>query len=381
MAVQLVSAKDGTTLWSDKFDTDFTALFALEDTISEAVVGQLSPQLSEQDRRAIGRKYTSSAAAHEQFLKGRYFWSQDTEAALRKSLVHFERAVELDPKYSLARVAAAESYVELVIQAYVSSEEALPKAQRTATIAEESDPALAEPHAVLGFVAWAHDWNWKAADGEFRKAQALNPDSATVASYYAFELASAGRFEQALMQVRHAVELDPTSLGLTSQMAYLELLYRHPREAETWSRQALELNPGPLFARVMLIAALSMQDKHAEAMEEYAKIPAGALTSSEQLAAAYAAFACGRAGRLREAGKLLNDVLRDQRQRYVDPYLLAAIAGSAGDHDAEWRWLKEAFDQRSMSMVLLGADPFFESLRGGEPMRTMAKKVGLPFSR
>jgi tetratricopeptide (TPR) repeat protein len=230
-------------------------------------------------------------------------------------------------------------------------------------------------------VSWGYDWDGQASETEFRLAGRLNPGSATVASYHAFELATAGRFEDAIGEVRRAVELDPTSLSLAQQMAYFQVLKRNSKQAEVWARRALELNPEPLFARAMLITALSLQGSHVEATTEYAKIPAGSLTAQEQLAGAYVAFACVRAGRTGEANKILGNIQREIGRRYVDPYLLASIAGNLGDRESMLRWLNQAREERSMSMTLLGVEPLFDSVRAQKAVRAIAEQVGLPFQR
>jgi DNA-binding winged helix-turn-helix (wHTH) protein/TolB-like protein len=377
----LVNAKDDSTAWEGHYEASHAAVFQLEDRISSEVAQQILSRLSGADRQTIRKSYTSSPAANEEYLKGRYYWSQDTEVALRKGLACFEHAVELDAHYSLARAAVAQSYSELVIQGYESPVPALAKARQAAILARENDPSLSDSYAVVGFVDWASDWKWDAAETEFRKAVALNPKSTLSASYYAFELASAGRFEEAVSQLRQVIELDPTSVALISQMAYIELVYQHPAEAESWARQAVDLDTRPLFGKAMLIASLSLEDKHQEAMAEFRKLPGGALNSGEQLAAAYVALACARAGHIQDARGILKLVLLNQNKRYLDPYLLAAMAESGGDLTGELRWLNKALETRSMSMVLLGVEPFFGALRGKEPLTRIESQMGLPFTR
>jgi TolB-like protein/Tfp pilus assembly protein PilF len=381
VTVKLVSAKDGVALWASKFDAEFVNVFALEDQISEQVAEQLLRKLTAADRRKLSRTYTPSAEGHELYLRGRYFWSQDTEESLGKSLEYFTKAVAQDPNYSLAHAAIAEAYVEMAIQGYLSGTEALPNAKQAALRAQELDSGLAEAHSVLGVVAWAYDWDWRSAESESRRAVELNPNSATVAAYRAFELATAGRFDEAISEGRRAVDLDPTSLSITQEMAYLQLLARRLDDSVIWSRRALELDSRALFARVMLVTALSLSDKHSEAMTEYRGIASGSLTGREQLAGAYAAFACVRAGEPREARKIRDNIQREEGHRYVDPYLLAAIASSLGEHDAELRWLNQAYQQRSMSMVFLGVEPLFDAARGQPRVRSIVDRVGLPFVR
>ena len=200
-----------------------------------------------------------------------------------------------------------------MLQAYDSSEKALPKAKQAASIAQERDPALAEPYAVLGFVGWKRDdWDWKAADAEFRKAQALDPDSATVASYYAFELASAGNFEEALMQVRHAVELDPISLGLTSQMAYLELLYRQsvreagdPSAAGFGTESRTTVRKGDAHRGAIPSRQAGMRRRWQSTTKSRREPCIFERAACDSLCGVVPRMR-GRAGRSREAGKLLN---------------------------------------------------------------------------
>jgi tetratricopeptide (TPR) repeat protein len=98
---------------------------------------------------------------------------------------------------------------------YLASHEAFPKARAVAARALELDPELAQAHATLGWAGWAYDWDWVAAERRLLDAEALSPNDAMARYCHALMLAALGRFEDAHLNQRLA--LDPLSLLITER--------------------------------------------------------------------------------------------------------------------------------------------------------------------
>jgi serine/threonine protein kinase/tetratricopeptide (TPR) repeat protein len=220
ITVQLINATDGFHLWSEKFDRDAEDIFAIQDEISLAVVDRLEVQLYGGERTRLMKRYTENPKAHTLYLRGRFFWNQRTAEGLRKSLEHFQAAIQEDPDYALAYSGLADAYSMLFHYGSVSYDEAFANASRAATKALELDDSLAEAHASMGQIKHRFQKDLPGAEKEFRRAIELNPDYPTVRHWYSGVLLEMGRGEDALKEVERALEVDPVSPTLLMNLAY-----------------------------------------------------------------------------------------------------------------------------------------------------------------
>jgi TolB-like protein len=220
VSVQLVSVRDGVTLWAAKFDEQLTDIFAIQDSIADQVVRSLAIQLSGDEQRQIKKNYTRNPDAFQLFIKGRYFWNQRTTEGLRKALEHAQQAIAVDPAYPTAYVGLADSSNLLGAQHNVlPPRESFPKARAAASRALEIDPMLAEAYASLAFINCWFEWNWTASEQNHLKAIELKPNYPTAHHWYGELLTTMGRFEEAFVELQMAQELDPLSLAINVDLA------------------------------------------------------------------------------------------------------------------------------------------------------------------
>jgi len=116
-----------------------------------------------------------SAAAHEDYLRGRYYWNKRSEPGLRRGIEYFQKAIDQEPNYALAYAGLADSYIMLANWGFASGNEAYPKAKAAALKALELDDRLAEAHTSFAYTTLLYDWDWAAADKRFRQAIAPQP--------------------------------------------------------------------------------------------------------------------------------------------------------------------------------------------------------------
>jgi tetratricopeptide (TPR) repeat protein len=154
-----------------------------------------------------------------------YFYNQGG-VALEKSRVYLEQAIERDPAFAIAYARLADLYTKLWTN--MPYQEAYAKAKAAAEKALELDDAVAEAHSALAIVKVYADRDWSGADREFRKAIALNPSSALAHAEYGHKLLSPvmGRYDDALAELKRAQELDPLSVWISTQIAWV---YYHAR--------------------------------------------------------------------------------------------------------------------------------------------------------
>jgi TolB-like protein len=262
ITAQLVSVADGYHLWSERYDREMEDVFAIQDEIAKAIADKLQVTLVAGAAEPLVRPPTENLEAYDLYLKGRFFVNQGGDGP-RKGLEYFQQALACDSEYALAHTGIAEAYVWLGGTGILRPQEALPKARDAALRALELDETLAEAHLRLGLLSWTHEYEWSNAEKYFLRALELNPGLAQAHSLYGFFLASMGRFEPSLAELRRGVELDPLSQTANTWLGQvLAWLGRFP-EAIDRLRTALELDPTSWHANHILGMAYRINSDYA----------------------------------------------------------------------------------------------------------------------
>ena len=191
-------------MWAGQFDEKFTDIFSVQDSITGRVASVLRANLA---KRRVSD--TQNVAAYQLYIKGRYHILKITRPETEKAIEYFQKAIDTDPTYALAYTGLADAYRLLSLSGEMPSADILPKAKAAAQKAIELDETLADSYAVLGFITFWYDWNWPAAENEFKRAIELGPNNADAHIFYANLLSNLGRHPEALSEAEKAVELDP----------------------------------------------------------------------------------------------------------------------------------------------------------------------------
>ncbi len=375
VSVQLVRVRDGVTLWAEKFDGRFTNLFAVQDSISEQVAKALAPKLSQEERRCLKKSQTECPEAFQLYVRGRYFWNRRTPEALRKGIGYAQRAMDLDPTYACAYVGLADSYSLLGAQhAVLSPRDAFPKARAAVMRALEIDPDIAEAYASLAFINYLYEWDDETAERNFLKAVGLKPNYPTAHHWYGEFLAHAGRPEESLAVLGRALELDPLSNAISTDVADAFYHAGDYERAAAQARMTLELDPD--FVRAQIISGVIglQRGEYEEAAAHLTR--AVELSGGDPVAVASLAHAHATAGLKREARALLRDLEDAAGRRYVAASLPALVHVGLGEPREACRWLARAYEERDVHVVWLGVEPRFEPLRAEPEFKELLARVG-----
>ena len=371
VTVQLVRVSDGEPLWAESFNESYTDIFALQDAVSERVARALAARLGGVEPARPRRRATESAAAYEEYLRGRHFWNKRNEEGLRKSVEHFQRAADLDPAYGAAYAGLADAYAVLSGYGFgtLPPDECMRRARAAALKAIEIDDTLAEAHASLAMVKAYHEFDHAGAEVLFRRAVELNPSYATAHHWYSDFLAESGRPEEALAEAERAASLDPLSPIIQTTLAERFYFTRQHERAAEHLRRALELAPDFSQAHSLLGLVYAQQGRHAESVAELER--AFELTGGKSLRVASAlGYAYAVAGRRAEARRMLGMLKGADKA----PQDVALLLLSLGERDEARRWLertREKIGSRPALAVLLRTDPMYESLRADPEFRSL----------
>jgi adenylate cyclase len=220
--VQLIDVETQEHLWSEAYDSELDDLFAVQREIAEQVAAALRLRLLPSECERIAEPPTRSREAHTKYLRGRYAWSQWSEAALLNAVDYFQQAIELDPDFALAYTGLADTYSLMAMLEHLAPETAYPKAAEAARRALELDDRLAEAYSSLAMIKFVFSKDLEGAEADLLRAIDLNPNCAEAHQWYALVLGATDREEEAARERALAEELDP--LALVFNLAIGQLL-------------------------------------------------------------------------------------------------------------------------------------------------------------
>ncbi len=265
VTAQLITAADGSHLWSERYDRELADVFAVQDEISAAIAQELQLKLSPQ--AALRPRYTPKLPAYEAYLKARHYHWKVTPEAMDKARVFYEQAIALDPQFALAQAFYADLLGLRATLGTAPAHETMPAARALAQRALELDPSLPEAHAILCAFAAAYDYNWKEAAHRFTQATASDATSPWVLAYLgAFYVLALGRRREAIEQVERAVQGDPLDFTIRAVMAQCLAAAGRYTEAEAHLRQILDFDANASLAHSGLASQYVARGMFAEAL-------------------------------------------------------------------------------------------------------------------
>ncbi|HEV2706147.1 MAG TPA: winged helix-turn-helix domain-containing protein [Pyrinomonadaceae bacterium] len=358
VTAQLVRLSDGKTLWSGKFDQQYSGIFAIQDSLSEQLAAALVSELTNNDRqRLAGGRLTQNTEAYQAYLMGLYFWNRRTEENLAKAIGYLQQAVEKDADFALAHAVLADCYYLCQTSGYkiVPRGEALRRADESARRALVLDDTIAEAHTAMAGVKMAYR-EFEEAGREFRRAIELNPNYAVARVRYGYFLFGSLRLEEAVAEMKRAQELDPASPVTNAALAFMLRMARDDDGAIKHNRRALELQPDTIGAHAGIAESYIRKGMFDEAHAEIEKVR----QTEPLMAVQLRAYAFAAAGRRTEALAILSEL--QQSDASVPPINYALIYGHLGDKEKAFEWLnKDSFSPAARA--LLHFDPDLDPLR------------------
>jgi len=374
--VSLDDAKDNHHIWGERYVRKFADVLAVQSEIAQEVSTSLRLKLTRGDEQQLARRYTNNVEAYQLYLKGRYHALKLTPPETQTGITYFQQAIAMDPSYALAYVGLADAYRSLPIAGELPSTEFLPKAKAAAQKAIDIDDTLAEAHAELGFIIFWYDWNWNAAENQFKRALELNPNSVDTHQSYAHLLSSTGRHAEALAEIKHSREIDPLNVRTNALEGQYLTHAGRTDEALAVLKKTFELEPNFWLAHLFASSAYIEKGMFAEAVAEARK--AREFNSASSHPIAFGAYALAKSGKRDEARAALEALLKLSSQRYVSPYCVALIYNGLGERDKTLAWLERGYRERDPKMVFLKVEPKWNNLGDDPRFQDLIRRVGLP---
>jgi TolB-like protein/DNA-binding winged helix-turn-helix (wHTH) protein/Flp pilus assembly protein TadD len=393
ITAQLVDGASDEHIWAETYDRDLSNVLLLQSEVAADIAKQIDLELTpQQQQRFRASAHPVNPDAYQSYLLGRYYWNMRTGAGLAQAGHYFADAIQKDPNFALAYSGQADYFAYLTVLGgpeIMKPRDAMAQARTAATKALKLDDSLAEAHASMGNILHNYDWNWAAAEGEYKRAIELNPNYAMAHHLYAHLLIETGRKEESLAEAHRALELDPYSPFVNNGLARQYYLSRDYAKAAAQCLIGLQLSPEYFPARIQLALAYEQTGKLPQAISELEQAaglmagnggPANSTKPTLDIPVVHALLghAYAVSGRTIDAHVELSKLQAAATKRYIPPSYFALVWMGLGDNKQAMIWLDQGYNDRSEHMLYLGLEPLVDPLRADPAFVSLLKQVGLP---
>lgn len=342
ITAQLIQAAQQTHVWAETYERPLDDVLTIQREIAQKITDSLSIELLPAEAQSDANAHIN-LESYDKYLLGLHELGQGTKGSVTKAIQYFQEAIEKNPKDARLYSALSQAY-DAATTYYSSPVDVMPRAKEAALKAVELDPNLASAHVKLGYVHLFFDWDWPAAEREYRRALEINPSSPEAQLGYANYLGTLGRFDEALSRVQQAYLYDP--LAVESRNEALWIYYFSGRMQETIDQchRTIELEPGAGTPYIVLAMAYAQLGKRAETLRaaedaaHFADFPSGNATTASALA---------QVGEKVKAQQILDRALEQAKRQYVCRFIVATAYTELGDNEKALDSLQQAFLQQS----------------------------------
>lgn len=377
ITAQLIDARSDQHLWADSYERDARDVLALQNDVARDIAGEVAVKLRPAQQEHLWRTPRVIPEAHEAYLKGLFDASKLTPEGLQSGIAHFDDAIKLDADYAPAYAGKAEAYSWAGGLGIMPAADVFPKVRVAANRALELDDTLSKAHHSLAWVNYELDWNFKAAEAQFKRALELSPNDVTAHLWYGMFLAQRGRTDESVAEMKRAQQLDPLSL-IVNALACTPLLESRQYDAAIEGAQrVLIMDPANGVAHWMLLVAYERKGDLPKAIDEiekqavlWGRSPENAAKETSPLRKAYATS--GEQGYWRTR---LHSVGSDP---HADPYYLATLEARVGNKDRALDLLEKSYAAHSDNFLYdVRGEPAFDPVRTDPRFKNLLRGIGL----
>lgn len=355
-------------LWAESYDRDLSDVIELQRELARTVARQVRINLSPEDQQRLSKARPVNPEAHELYLKGQYHYYRWRAEEFEKAVSYFQRAIAVDPEYSVAYLGLAKTYGWQWIVGAIPPNEAFPKFRQALERALQIDDTVPEAHYVKAVAAWYFYWNWAEAEKEFKLALQLNPNLEEARFEYAWFLSTMGRKAEAVVEAERAVEIDPLSVSANLALGSVYHVAGRLDDALAQLRKTVELEPRDPRGYEFLAGvykSLGLYDELVETRRREMQALRVAPAVVESMLEAY-----------RTGG--YPAFVRWQLERTKQPYRAAVLQAQLGMKDDAFASLEKAYQQRWWAMVRLNTGLEWEPLRSDPRFEALLRRMNFP---
>ncbi len=374
ITAQLIRAATDQHLWAETYDRKLSDVLDLQSEVARKIAEQINITLTPLEKTRLASRRSVDPEAHDRYLQGLYHLNKGTGSELRAAIDQFEQALAKAPTYAPAYSGLADCYLALSTF-YEPAREAMPKAKAAAQKALALDESLAAAHNSMGNVNMFFDWDWPATEREARRAIELDPNNANAHDLYAVYFYTSGRYDQGLAELQRAHELDPYSLMIAADLIWWPTMGRQYDLAIENGRKAIAMEPNYAAAHSWVAVTYALKEQFPEAVKE---AETGHRLDDSPIFTSMLAYAYAKAGRRQEAERVLVELKEALKKRSSCSYEVGVAYVALGQKDEAFRWLQNAYDDRSVCTNMIKVDPRLDPIRSDRRYTELARRVGAP---
>jgi len=378
ISAELVDARDDSHIWGEQYSRKAADIFALQGDLAKDMTSMLRMRLTGEDEKRMAKSYTANPEAYQLYLQGRFWWNKRSEEGYNKGIEYFGQAIAKDPNYALAYAGLADCYATLGVNGVRAPNEVVPRAKEAAQKALEIDNTLVEARPSLALIKAQYDLDWSGAEKDFQQTIALNPSYAESHQWYGNTLArmEAGRLDEAMVEHRRALELDPLSVVTNGDLGTDFYFKRQYDQAIEQLRKTIELDPNYVSAHDALGMAYVQKSMYKEGIAEFEKGLAISPNNPGPLSRLGYTYAVS--GKRAEAQNVLGRLNQLSRQKYVSPGLIAFVYAGLRDKDQAFESLQKAYVDKSVgSSTSVNVSPVWDPLRSDPRFADLLRRMNL----
>ena len=374
ITAQLIKVSDQSHIFSEIYEYKLKDVFDIQEKISLSILNELKINLLRKDKASIEKRGTDNFEAYELYLFGRHHWKKRDEEGFIKALQSFNQAIDIDPKFAHAYAGKADVYNIMGFRAIMSPKDAYPEAKKATNTALKIDNSLADAHVSLAWTKLYYDWDWSAAESEFKRALELNPNCVSAHLWYKDCLLVMGQFDDAVTVMERCHELDPLSEETIKFLIVTYIIAGRYDEAMKQFNKAKEIYSNRPFLYDIMSKLYFQQGKYDEAIAylEKAKELSGEDSYQEAIFGLIYAFSGDK--------DLATPILRKLIVRYemnkYSPSRIALYYVGMGENDKAFDWLEKAYEEHDSQLVYINTFPEWKSIHSEPKFKDLLKRIG-----
>ena len=374
--VRLIDAVNDAQLWAQSYDRSLRDVLSVQAEVAGSIVQRIELKLTPAQETRLRDIRSIDPEAHAAYLKGRYYWHQFfTEAGMKTAIEYFREAIELQPNYAEAWAYLSACFAAMAVQSMLPPAQAEAEGQPAAKRALELAPLSAEAHTIVAAYYLFFDWNWLGAERAIRKAIELSPSCEAHGLFAHYALAR-GWCEEAIYWQRRALDLDPMSATMNTDLVWAYLLSRDYARAVELGASAVSMKFSYPLTHLYLGQAYLCIGEYEKGIKEIEKTVSTGEESSGNFIAMLG-YAYGVARKKTAVREMFRRMEALSARRYVASYDWAVLHAGSGETDSAIRRLTQAVDEREPRVIWLKVEPALESIRTDRRVQGLLHRLGL----
>jgi TolB-like protein/Tfp pilus assembly protein PilF len=372
ITLQLIRVSDQTHVWAETYEKPLVHILRVQSDVAKRVAEAIRLKLVV----VPAPRPEVDPPVYDLYLRGRFLWEQRTGPSIKQAIRHFEKALASDSAYAPAWAGLATCYAIQAITSDSRPGDTFPLAREASDNAIALDDKLPQGHIARGIVSFWFDWNWDAAEREFRLASELNPNDPSARMFRAHLYSNLARHAEALAGIREALMLDPLSRILNTHQAHFLYNARRYDNAADVLEPLLSRAPRFWVARIVLGKIYGMRKQLKQALDQFTAAHRYSHGNTESVG--LRGYTLGNSGNIAQARRVLRELEVRSRSHYVPPIHRALASLGLGEREKVNSALAEAVAERDVRLTFLAIEPRWDELRGDKQFEDIRRRVGLP---